>query len=166
VANKQDAAGALQAEFCEEYFFEEALAPTPLLPPMEGPLTPTAPLTILCGRPALAGSRLSRSSNSSNGAGGYHSSEAGSREPSLGSAAPSLSRLSSSAAGGPSCKGSVPNTATASTSAQLAPTPEQLSSIPSTELMYMEMHDTDCSAYCLGGNLEPHKMWFGVGVHR
>jgi hypothetical protein len=163
VAEKEDATGALQAGFCEHYFFEQVMAPTPLLPPMDdGPVTPTAPLTIMCGRPALAGSRLSRSS-SSNGAAAYRS-EAGSREPSLGSAAPSRSRLSNSAAGG---KGSAPNTATASTSAQLAPAPfEQLSSIPSTGLMYMEMHDTDCSAYCLGGNLEPHKMWFGVGVHR
>lgn len=164
-AGTEDAAGALQAEFCEEYFFEEVLAPSaPLLPPTDGPVTPTAPLTILCGRPALAGSRLSRSS--SNGNGSSHSSEAGSREASLGSGAPSLSRLSSSAGGSLSRKGVAPNSASAATSAPLAPTPSELSSIPSTELMYMEMHDTDCSSYCLGGNLEPHKMWFGVGVHR
>lgn len=32
--------------------------------------------------------------------------------------------------------------------------------------MWMEMHDNDCSAYCLSGTLEPHKLWFGVGMHR
>jgi hypothetical protein len=44
--------------------------------------------------------------------------------------------------------------------------PAKPARIPPAQLMYMEMHDPDCSAYCLGGNLEPHKMWFGVGVHR
>mgnify|MGYP001807184352 FL=1 len=37
---------------------------------------------------------------------------------------------------------------------------------PPAQLMYMAMHDPDCSSYCLSGTLEPHKMWFGVGVHR
>jgi hypothetical protein len=35
-----------------------------------------------------------------------------------------------------------------------------------TRQMWMEMHDNDCSAYCLSGTLEPHKLWFGVGMHR
>jgi hypothetical protein len=47
-----------------------------------------------------------------------------------------------------------------------AAAPKSTVGIPHTQLLFMEMHDEDCSSYCLGGSLEPHKMWFGVGVHR
>ena len=134
-----------------------------------GPITPTALLTA-AGRRPLSGSRLSRSSS---GTGSFHSCD--SREASMGGAAPGPSRLSSSGAGQLCRMGSRASTSSPCASAcvpgagapPIVPAPPAKPvRIPPAQLMYMEMHDPDCSAYCLGGNLEPHKMWFGVGVHR
>lgn len=125
------------------------------------PGTPLAPMALLAGRHVMNCSRLKRSSS---GADSYSSS----REPSLGGALPTISRLSSSATGNQLARLSSEagaNSPGASQAPAWAPG-EKCTGVPPSQLMFMEMHDADCSGYCLGGNLEPHKMWFGVGVHR
>jgi hypothetical protein len=143
------------------------------VPMSDGPDTPTAPVAVLVGRPHLAGSRLSRSSS---GTGSFHSCDSGSLDTSLGGAPVGLSRLSSSAAGNPQAvpRSSDAVTAGPTTGSSASPRPvphakppaANHTNVPASQLFYMEMHDTDCSTYCLGGNMEPHKMWFAVGVHR
>jgi len=125
------------------------------------PGTPSAPVALLAGRHVMSCSRLKRSSS---GADSYSSG----RDPSLGGALPTVSRLSSSAAGNQLARlSSEAGANSPGASKALAWVPgEKCAGIPPSQLMFMEMHDADCSSYCLGGNLEPHKMWFGVGVHR
>lgn len=119
-----------------------------------------APAATQTARPTLAGSRLSRNSSDT---GSSHSWGSGiSRKSSFSTVAPPLSRLSSSSASG---SVSTPTPLAPANGGPAAPS-VQHGGIPLCQLMFMEMHDADCSAYCLGGALEPHKMWFGVGVHR
>ena len=102
---------------------------------------------------------LSRLKRSSSGTDSYTS-----RDASIGGTPPGPSRLSS-AAGKPLARMSSSSSPCAAPEPK-AQAPGPYAGLPTSQLMYMEMHDVDCSSYCLGGNLEPHKMWFGVGVHR
>lgn len=149
----------------------DRLAASSLRQVPDGPDTPTAPVAILVSRPHLAGSRLSRSSS---GTGSFHSCDSGSLDTSMGGAPVGLSRLSSSAAGNLQAVARSSDAMMAGPTAGSPAAPQPVpparpcnhANVPSSQLFYMEMHDPDCSTYCLGGNMEPHKMWFAVGVHR